>query len=576
MDNSKNLSLHYWALAGVMTLGVALRFGNLDLKPLWLDEVLTALLSLGHRYKDVPLEVVFPASTLQELLTLQPHRTCSAIAQAVATESTHPPLFFCLMHQWLNGMEPVAHTLSWKLRALPALLGVAAIATTYAFNRIVFSPIAGLIGAAFMAVSPFAVYLSQEARHYTLPMLLIILALLGLMHIQHALYNRQQLPKLFVWLLWGIINSIGCYVHYFFILAFIAQLLTLTGLMYWRRRLLPQGSWLAVTLVVVGVAVSYLPWLSVMLGSFGRAETGWLPKPQHIAPLYQTVLAWLSMAIALPVESQPLWIQIPAVLLTIMFGGWVGWQGWQGLKALWQQPGTHLAILTLSGFILCVLLQFAGMIYLLGKDITVAPRYHFVYYPAVCVLLGASFSSRKLKIILPWGSQTIGSNPSSLLQPVTVFLFVSLLSCIFVVSNLAFLKSFHPQQVAKNMSLDKDVPILMVVGYQNFQDVALGLSFALAIDQLHRDSLEGIAGASFAFFHREPSYEFVWQKLSKLSVLSAPHLNLWVVAPGLRRRDYPPQLAMGKQTRCTIDPSQHYRIGIPYQLYRCVSIPHLT
>jgi hypothetical protein len=125
------------------------------------------------------------------------------------------------------------------------------------------------------------------------------------------------------------------------------------------------------------------------------------------------------------------------------------------------------------------------------------------------------------------------------------------------------------------MSLDKDVPILMVVGYQNFQDVALGLSFALAIDQLHRDSLEEIAGASFAFFHREPSYEFVWQKLSKLSVLSAPHLNLWVVAPGLRRREYPPQLAMEKQTRCTIDPSQHYRIGIPYQLYRCVSIPHL-
>lgn len=574
MDNSKNLSLHYWALAGVMALGVALRFCHLDLKPLWLDEVLTALLSLGHRYKDVPLEVVFPPSTLQELFTLQPHRSCSAIAQAVATESTHPPLFFCLMHQWLNGMEPVAHTLSWKLRALPALLGVGAIAATYAFNRIVFSPIAGLIGAAFMAVSPFAVYLSQEARHYTLPMLLIILALLGLMQIQYALYNRQQLPKPLVWLLWGIINSIGCYVHYFFILAFIAQLLTLTGLMYWRRRLLPKGSWLAVTLVVVGVAVSYLPWLSVMLGSFGRAETGWLPKPQHIAPLYQTVLAWLSMAIALPVESQPLWIQIPAVLLTIVFGGWVGWQGWRGLKSLWQQPETHLAILTLSGFILCVLLQFAGIIYLLGKDITVAPRYHFVYYPAVCALLGASFSSRGWKSVLPRGSQKIGSNPSSHLQPVTVFLSLSLLSCIFVVSNLAFLKSFHPQQVARNMSLDGDVPIMMVVGYQNFQDVALGLSFALAIDQLHRDSLQGMAEASFTFLHREPSYEFVWQKLSKLPVLSVPRLNLWVVAPGLRRREYPPQLVMGNQTRCTIDPSQHYRIGIPYQLYRCVSTPH--
>jgi hypothetical protein len=141
----------------------------------------------------------------------------------------------------------------------------------------------------------------------------------------------------------------------------------------------------------------------------------------------------------------------------------------------------------------------------------------------------------------------VGSNPSSHLQPVTVFLSVSLLSCIFVVSNLAFLKSFHPQQVARNMSLDGDVPIMMVVGISNFQDVALGLSFALAIDQLHRDSSQEMAKASFAFLHREPSYEFVWQKLSKLSVLSVPRVNLWVVAPGLGVENILHSLQLGTQ-----------------------------
>ena len=129
MNKSKNLSLHYWALAGFIALGAILRFWNLDLKPLWLDEVLTALLSLGGRYEDVPLDVVFPASTLQHLFTLKPEISCSEIAQAVATKSTHPPLFFCLMHQWLNWVEPIAQTLSWKLRALPALVGVLAIAS---------------------------------------------------------------------------------------------------------------------------------------------------------------------------------------------------------------------------------------------------------------------------------------------------------------------------------------------------------------------------------------------------------------------------------------------------------------
>jgi hypothetical protein len=152
MKNSKNSSLHYLMLAGIIALGAILRFWNLDLKPLWLDEVITALLSLGRPYKDVPLEVVLPLSTLQQLFTLQPNVSCPEIAQAVASQSTHPPLFFCLMHQWLSWVEPLTQPLSWKLRALPALFGVSAIAAVYCLNRIAFSPTAGLMGAALMAV----------------------------------------------------------------------------------------------------------------------------------------------------------------------------------------------------------------------------------------------------------------------------------------------------------------------------------------------------------------------------------------------------------------------------------------
>jgi uncharacterized membrane protein len=452
------------------------------------------------------------------------------------------------------------------------------------------------MGAALMAVSPFGVYLSQEARHYTLPILLITLALLGLIQIQQALYSHRQLPRPVVWLLWGVVNSIGCYVHYFFILAFIAQLLTLTGLMYWRRRMLPRGSVLAVMLVVSGVAVSYLPWLPVLLGSFGRSETSWLPKPENIAPLYQTLVALLSMVIALPVEEQPLWIQVPVTLLTIGFGSWVGWQGWRGLKQICQQSETRLATFTLSCFTLCVLLQFFAIAYLLGKDITVAPRYHFVYYPAVVAMLGASLANKGLKVrklkvegYAPGVTTTAVSNqssnlqlanlqPATQIQPSTLVLSLSLLSCVFVVCNLVFLKPFHPQQVARDMTRSQAVPIMMVVGYNNFQDVALGLSFALAIDQLNGDIPKGTAGASFAFLDRKLGYELVWQKLSKLPLLAGSRLNLWVVAPGLKRRDYPQQLAIAPkgtaagiagQTSCTLDRTQYYRIGIPYQLYRC-------
>jgi hypothetical protein len=232
MDNSKNLSLHYWALAGVMALGVTLRFCNLDLKPLWLDEVLTALLSLGHRYKDVPLEVVFPASTLQELFTLQPtsqlFRDCPSRCHRIHPSS---PVFLlnASMVEWGGTRRPYALV---ETQSASCSVGGGCDRSYLCFQSYRFFPKRRPHRSRFHGGFSFAVYLSQEARHYTLPMLLIILALLGLMHIQYALYNRQQLPKPLVWLLWGIINSIGCYVHYFFILAFIAQLLTLTGLMY--------------------------------------------------------------------------------------------------------------------------------------------------------------------------------------------------------------------------------------------------------------------------------------------------------------------------------------------------------
>jgi hypothetical protein len=346
--------------------------------------------------------------------------------------------------------------------------------------------------------------------------------------------------------------------------------------------------------VVIGVALSYLPWLPVMLGSFGRSETGWLPKPANLAPVYQTLAAWVSIVITLPVEGQPIWIQVSMVLLTIAFGYWVGWQVWRGFQQLWRQPSNHIATFTLSCFTLCVLLQFVAIIYLLGKDITIAPRYNFVYYPAMCALLGASFAYRdRLSIFVK--SQNLAPlqtllgrfilfKPSKGQWKKFLPLSIGLLSCVFVVSNLVFLKPFHPQKVARDMNFESAIPMMMVMGYTNFQDVALGLSFALAINQQNLNIPKRTTDTSFAFLNTKQGYQPVWQKLSKLPALLVPRLNLWVVAPGLKQRDYPPQLAIASsrtppnianQKTCTLDPSGYHRIGVPYQLYRCTSAPRL-
>ncbi|MBW4554561.1 MAG: glycosyltransferase family 39 protein [Trichormus sp. ATA11-4-KO1] len=550
---NRRLYLHYLSLAGAIALGTILRFGNLDLKPLWMDEAITAIFSLGKNYHDLPLDVVIPLNSVQEIFTYQSGVSCQQIAKNLATGSTHPPLFFCSMYSWLGWMTPLGSEWVEKLRSLPALFGIGAIAAIYGVNRIAFSPASGIVAAFVMAVSPFAVYLSQEARHYTMPMFLITLALLGLMQIQQDIFAGQRI-RIWVWILWAIINSIGFYVHYFFVLAFIAEINTLLVLMYWGRTKIPTHQiWIAIILSTSGVVISFVPWLLVMWNHFQSSETNWLSSTNFIAPLYQILISWVLMVITLPVESQPLLITAICGFFMIVFAIWVGQQALINLSLLYSQKTTHLATFTLLSFLIFVLLEFFAIVYLLGKDITVIPRYNFVYYPGFCTLLAASISkSKNSKFIL---------------------LIIGVISCIFVVTNLAFQKPFQPEQVAQNMNLEPNVPVILVVAYSNYQDVALGLSFSLALEQLRSyTSASMINFDSVAFLDKKPDLSILWNTLSQVTVPKASQMNLWIVGPGMRRRDYPQQVTLSEQNTCTIDPTQHYRIGIPYQLYRCSNL----
>ena len=547
-------SRHYLSLAIAIAIGTTLRFWNLELKPLWLDEVITALFSLGKTYKNVPLDVFLPLTSFREIFTLNPATNCPGIAQNIIKYSTHPPVFFCLMHTWVETTfnSPVKHSLVWVLRSLPALFGVGAIVSIYYLNRIAFGKTAGLVGAAVMAVSPFAVYLSQEARHYTLPLFLITLSLITLIQIQQDIFKQQR--RLLLWLFWVIINSIGLYVHYFFILVILAEIATILVLHYQAKakvkHLLISASFFLLPFLL------FSPWIPVFFGHSNRSETDWLPQPEHIIPFVQTLLGWLLMVIILPVESQPLWLAIPAGILMLVFGIWLGWQVVQGMRQLWQNRQTHLATLTLGSFTIFVLLEFFAIIYILGKDITVAPRYNFVYYPSFCALLAASLVARD------------GEKRRS---TINYLILTGLISSIFVVNGLAFEKPYNLQRVAKNMLQEPSNPLMVVMAYKDTQDIALGLSFALGIDKfqpkLCRNNSETCP--KFAFLSATSGYQSVWESLVKLPKAPKIPLNLWIVAPGLKRDSYPEKLAISPQTNCTKDSAAYYRIGVPYQKYKC-------
>ncbi|MDJ0676654.1 MAG: glycosyltransferase family 39 protein [Calothrix sp. MO_167.B42] len=550
----RRLYRHYLILLIIVFVGAILRFSNLGLKPLWLDEVITATFSLGKNYQDLPLDVVLPLNKLSQVFTYQQGVTCPQIAENIASQSTHPPLFFCWLYNWLGWMTPLGKHWVVKLRSLSALFGIVTIAVMYAINSLAFSRRAGLMAASIMAVSPFAVYLSQEARHYTLPMMLISLSLWVLLRIGQDIFRIQGV-KLWVWLAWVVVHTISLYVHYFCILAFIAEIGTLLLLMlrYQQKIIQKTRIWLGFIISIIGVAIAFFPWFLVTLSHANRAETNWITTGNYFTPLYQIIVNWLLMVIILPLEHQPLPVMIISGLLMIGFGIWLGKVLLQRLKYLWQTHKTHLPTITLLSFTVIVLLEFLLIVYVLKKDITSAPRYSFVYYPAVCALIGAALSSRF--------ELTIKRE-----RKIAIILLTSLISSIFVIYNLSFKKPFAPERVAQIINQEPSQPLMVVMAYLNYQDVALGWSFALAVENI-RDNIEP---ANVAFFPQSPDLQTVWQKLSQLPSPQISQLNLWVIAPGRKRQDYPPQAQVSSALNCQIDITQHYRIGVPYQLYRCI------
>ncbi|MGQ9870425.1 glycosyltransferase family 39 protein [Leptodesmis sp.] len=594
-----------WLLVGILVLGGGLRFWHLDFKPLWMDEVITALFSLGHTYDQVPLNQALPLATFEQLFRLNPQTTCPQIVATVTTQSVHPPLFFCWMHTWMSWVDGWPVSWVWKLRALPALGGVGAIAAIYLLNRVAFFPRAGLLGAALMAVSPFAVYLSQEARHYTLPILLVILALLGLYHLLLDLQHQSFRPT--IWLGWIAVNSLGFYVHYFFLLAFIAQIVVL-GVACWtlirkqntrhpnsklqtpnskpqnlelktqNLKLLPP------LLAITTVCLTYLPWLPTFLNHLRRPETDWLKSyafhwSHAIAPLYQLPISWVLMVIALPVEQQPWWIALVSVLLMVVFSLWLGRRVVQGIRRLWQLPETHLATWMLLLFIAIVVLQFLAIVYFLGKDLTAIPRYSFTYFPALIALVGASLLQPVKRSgirdrglgIRGWFSGAIALMNR---QAIWVVVVVGTVSSLCVGANLVFQKPYNPERIAQDMrSVAPHLPTLVTMAYSDYQDVAMGLSFALGLHQEMGNPSLRSPKTYFALMVQNQGYELVWQTLSRLEHPLTFPLNLWVISPGLKRSGYHHQLTLqdrgGSTHQCFIDPAHYYRIGIPYQRYRC-------
>jgi mannosyltransferase len=257
-------------LLAILLLAAILRFYRLDAQSFWNDEGNSARIA---------------------------ERTPGLILEG-AEGDIHPPGYYLLLHYWraLFGHSEFA------LRSLSVGAGLALVVFTYLLGRHLFGEPTGLVAAFLGAISPFAVYYSQEARMYALLAALSAASTYLLLHLLSSSVGQKPGLSEKTWFLAYVLTSAaGLYTQY----AFPFILLVHNGFfgLWWlavARR--SAHRWRGLTLwagAQAAVVALYLPWLPIAL----RSVTGWSSagRAYELGPALLDVLRILSAGITLPV-----------------------------------------------------------------------------------------------------------------------------------------------------------------------------------------------------------------------------------------------------------------------------------
>jgi hypothetical protein len=174
-----------WIATAILVVAAALRLGQLDAQSLSMDEIKDLAMARGG------------------VVALQD------------TSDRFPPLYHVLLGQWLK-------VVPWDEtgRGFSALCGMLTVVAAGGLARVIGGERARLAATALMAVAPFAVWYSVEARAYSLYLLLGAVALWQFA----AAMATNRWPH---WLCFAAASIAGAYTHYYF-----GLLIAVTGLTF--------------------------------------------------------------------------------------------------------------------------------------------------------------------------------------------------------------------------------------------------------------------------------------------------------------------------------------------------------
>ena len=129
-------------LLAILVLGALFRFYDLAGESLWLDEGISIRIANLNLYQIIKTYI----------------------------SENHPPLYFVILHYWTG----LFGDSEFSARFLSVIFGILALIVVYKLGSLIFDKETGILSALLMAISAFYIGNSQEARMYSLAILLAL------------------------------------------------------------------------------------------------------------------------------------------------------------------------------------------------------------------------------------------------------------------------------------------------------------------------------------------------------------------------------------------------------------------
>ena len=480
--NRQNQFFSFLLVISWTILGLILRFANLDAKPASSIEIATIGYSLGHGFNAIAVDRIVSLETLLSPLRLDTSIGYGEIFTSLINQSTHPPLYFWLTRYWISLWLQNGDLVSLQVaRSLSAVFGTLAIPAMFGLAKVAFrSRLVAHFAAICMAISPYGIYLAQEARHYTLTILLAIASLTCLFRTLELIQQRISVP---IWLalVWVVVNALGIATHFFFTLVLAAQAIAVVVFWLFNRGDRPGNYLRGLYVAGFGTLAGGLVWLPIVRGISGNEMTSWIQTSYELNEILLPIarlLAWMiTMVMMLPVEGTPTLVTIFSgitVLVVLIWAVPILIKHW---RSLWLNCDTRSPMIILSGYLFGCLVIFLLVIYGMGKDVSLAARYHFVYFPGLILSIAVASASYCQASIFDSASMRLAAAKN---RVVVLLLILGLLGSFTVISNFGFQKSRKSDRLAAFIQ-QNSLPTLVAMTHKTHSElremVALALSF---------------------------------------------------------------------------------------------------